>query len=210
MASKFRLRHIFKPLVNLIAKGLIKIGVTPNLATNIMLFFSVLSFISLVFLRNLLCFSILIFITGIMDGCDGAIARLTSKSTKFGGFYDSFMDRFSEFFIFLGLFIFSKDEVLWNFIDMKLIIFISFLASLMISYTRARAEVFFKGDFDVGLMARSERLFYLFITMIIAFFYGLMGEFLFIYMWLTILTFIFRMIKIYYQIEKRSGNNKLD
>ncbi|GAH16536.1 unnamed protein product, partial [marine sediment metagenome] len=52
------------------------------------------------------------FITGIMDGCDGAIARLTNNSTKFGGFFDSFMDRFSEFFIFLGLLIFSKDKFL--------------------------------------------------------------------------------------------------
>jgi phosphatidylglycerophosphate synthase len=145
-----------------------------------------------------------------MDGCDGAIARLTSKSTKFGGFFDSFMDRFSEFFIFLGLLIFSKDEVLWNFFDMKLIIFISFLTSIMISYTRARAEVFFKGDYDIGLMARSERLFYLFITMIIASFYGFMGEFLFIFMWLVIGTFIFRMIRIYYQIKRKITNKSLD
>lgn len=202
MASKFRLRYIFRPLVNLIAKGLIRIGVTPNLATIIMLSFSVLSFISLVFFRNLLCFSIFLFITGIMDGCDGAIARLTNNSTKFGGFFDSFMDRFSEFFIFLGLLIFSKDKFLWGFIDMKLIIFISFLASIMISYSRARAEVFFKGDFDIGLMARSERLFYLFITMTIAFFYGFMKEFLFIYMWLVIGTFFFRMTHIYFQIKR--------
>ena len=202
MASKFRLRYIFRPLVNLIAKGLIRIGVTPNLATIIMLSFSVLSFISLVFFRSLLCFSIFVFITGIMDGCDGAIARLTNNSTKFGGFFDSFMDRFSEFFIFLGLLIFSKDKFLWGLIDMKLIIFISFLASIMISYSRARAEVFFKGDFDIGLMARSERLFYLFITMTIAFFYDLMKEFLFIYMWLVIVTFFFRMTHIYFQIKR--------
>ena len=202
MASKFRIRYIFRPLVNLIAKGLIRIGVSPNLATIMMLSFSVISCISLVFLRNLLCFSILVFITGIMDGCDGAIARLTSKSTKFGGFFDSFMDRFSEFFIFLGLLIFSKDKFLWGFIDMKLIIFISFVASIMISYSRARAEVFFKGDFDIGLMARSVRLFYLFITMTIAFFYGFMEEFLFFNMLLVIGTFIFRITHIYYQIKR--------
>ena len=202
MASKFRLRYIFRPLVNLIAKGLIRIGVTPNLATIIMLSFSVLSFISLVFFRNLLCFSIFVFTTGIMDGCDGAIARLTNNSTKFGGFFDSFMDRFSEFFIFLGLLIFSKNKFLWGFIDMKLIIFISFLASIMISYSRARAEVFFKGDFDIGLMARSERLFYLFITMAIAFFYGFMEEFLWLFMWLVIGTFFFRMTHIYFQIKR--------
>ncbi|MFX1552836.1 MAG: CDP-alcohol phosphatidyltransferase family protein [Promethearchaeota archaeon] len=192
-------------MVNLIAKGLIRIGVTPNLATIIMLCFSVFSFLSLALFQNLLCFSIFVFITGIMDGCDGAIARLTRKSTKFGGFFDSFMDRISEFFIFLGLFIFIQDQSLWNCIDMKMIILVSFLISIMISYTRARAEVFFKGDFDVGLMARSERLFYIVITSFIGFFFDFLNEFLFVYMWLVIGTFIFRVIRFYIDLKKRDN-----
>ncbi|UCD02357.1 MAG: CDP-alcohol phosphatidyltransferase family protein [Promethearchaeota archaeon] len=202
MVSKFRVRYIFRPLVNLIAKWLIRIRVTPNIATIIMLCFSVLSFVSLAFFHNLLCFSIFVFVTGIMDGCDGAIARLTSKSTKFGGFFDSFMDRISEFFIFFGLFIFSQDQILWNCIDMKLIIFASLLTSIMISYSRARAEIFFKGNFDVGLMARSERLFYIVITSIIGFFFDFLNEFLFVYMWLVIGTFLFRLIHIYNILKK--------
>lgn len=209
MPSQFRVRKIFRWLVNLIAKGLIKIRVTPNIATIIMLLFSIFSFMSLVFFRNLLYFSIFVFITGIMDGCDGAIARLTNTSTKFGGFFDSFMDRSSEFFIFFGLLIFNKDQVLWKCIDMKLIIFISFFASIMISYTRARAEVIFKGDFDIGLMARSERLFYLFLTMLISFFYGYMQLFLFIFMCLVTATLIFRITRIYDQIKKSENKRKI-
>jgi phosphatidylglycerophosphate synthase len=202
MGSKFRIRYLFKPLVNLIARALIRIRVTPNLATIVMFCFSFLSFTFLVILQNLLWFSIFVFITGIMDGCDGAIARLTNKSTKFGGFFDSFMDRFSEFFIFLGLFIFKKDQLLWNCVDMKIIIFISLVASLMISYSRARAEVFIKGNFDVGLMARSERLFYIVIISMFSFFYDFFDVFLFIFMWLVIGTFIFRVVYIYYEIKK--------
>ncbi|MBY8991033.1 MAG: CDP-alcohol phosphatidyltransferase family protein [Candidatus Lokiarchaeota archaeon] len=209
MPSQFRVRKIFRWLVNLIAKGLIKLRVTPNLATIIMLLFSFFSFISLVCFRNLLYFSIFVFITGIMDGCDGAIARLTNTATKFGGFIDSFMDRFSEFFIFFGLLIFSKDQVLWEWFDMKLIVFISFFTSIMISYTRARAEVIFKGDFDIGLMARSERLFYLFLTMLISFFYGYMQVFLFIFMWLVIATLVFRITRIYSQINKNESIQKI-
>lgn len=202
MGSKFRIRYLFKPLVNLIARALIRIRVTPNLATIIMFCFSFLSFAFLLIFQNLLWFSIFVFITGIMDGCDGAIARLTNKSTKFGGFFDSFMDRFSEFFIFLGLFIFKKDQLLWNCVDMKIIIFISLVASLMISYSRARAEVFIKGNFDVGLMARSERLFYIVIISMFSFFYDFFDVFLFIFMWLVIGTFIFRVVYIYYEIKK--------
>jgi hypothetical protein len=111
------------------------------------------------------------------------------------------MDRISEFFIFLALIVFNWNNYLWVYIDMKLILFISYLTSFMISYCRARAEVFFKGDFDIGLMARSERLFYIFITMLIAHFYGFMSEFLFIYMVLVILTYLFRAKKISNQIK---------
>ncbi|MFX1379199.1 MAG: CDP-alcohol phosphatidyltransferase family protein [Promethearchaeota archaeon] len=205
MPSKFRLRYIFRPLINQLAKALIKIRITPNKATIIMFCFSIISFITLVYFRNLLFFSISVFITGIMDGCDGAIARLNNKTTKFGGFFDSFMDRTSEFFIFLGLYIYTQDQLLWNFIDMNLIILISFLASIMISYTRARAEVFFNGDFDIGLMARSERLFYIVIISVVSFFYDLFNLFLFIFMWLTLGTYLFRMIKIYFIIKKKEA-----
>lgn len=204
MPSKFRVRYIFRPLVNLIAKGLSKIGVTPNIATIIMLIFSILSFFSLVFIQNLLLFSILIFITGIMDGCDGAIARCTNKSTKFGSFFDSVMDRFSEFIIFLALFIYTMNQFLWNLIDMRIIIFLTFLCSIMISYLRTRAENFLKGnyDFDIGLMARSERLFYLVIASLVAFFYGFFMELLFLFMWLTLGTVFFRYIKFNKQIKE--------
>ncbi|MFX1366082.1 MAG: CDP-alcohol phosphatidyltransferase family protein [Promethearchaeota archaeon] len=203
MPSKYRLRKIFKPLIQLLAKGLIRIRVTPNLATILMLCFSFLSFIWLSVFQNLIIFSFLVFLTGIMDGCDGAIARLTQKSTKFGGFFDSVMDRISEFFIFLGLIIYSWNAYLWNLIDVKLILFITYLVSFMISYCRVRAEIFFKGDFDLGLMARSERLFYIFIMSLIGFFYDLTAVLIFVFMWLVLGTYIYRIIKIFIQIENK-------
>jgi len=196
MASKFRLRRIFRPLVKSVAIILSKVGVSPNLATFIMLSFSIFSFIALVFFSNLLLFSILVFLTGFFDGIDGAIARIKRKATIFGGFFDSVMDRISEFIIFFALLFYCGNSFLWGIIDMKIIIFVSFLSSIMISYLRARAEVFFKGDFDFGLMARSERLFYLVITMLIANFYRYVNEFLFIFMLLVLATAFFRYFKI--------------
>ena len=119
------------------------------------------------------------------------------------------MVRFSEFVIFLGLLLFCWEEFLWNFVDLKLIIFICFLTSLMISYMRSRAENFYKGDFDVGLMARSERLFYLFISSLIALFYGFFNELIFLFMWLLIGTAIFRYVKISNQIKNQELNEQL-
>ena len=207
MPSSLRVRKIFKPLVKAIARGLSKIGITPNIATFIMLFFAILILFSLGFFENLLLFSIFVFTTGIFDGIDGAIARLNDKSTKTGAFLDSTMDRVSEFIIFMGLLLYCWNESIFL-IDMKVIVMISLFSSLMISYSRARAENFFKGDFDVGLMARSERLFYLVISSIIAFFFGFMNEFIFIFMWLVIGTSLFRFFKFNSIIKENENKSK--
>ncbi len=201
MPSKFRLRYIFKPLILKIAKGLSKIHITPNIATWIMLFNALLSFFFLVVLHNLLLFGIFVFTTGIFDGVDGAIARLTSAESAFGGIFDSLMDRISEFVIFLGLLIYYWNKTLWSVIDLKLIVIISFLSSILFSYSRARAETLFNGDFDIGLMARSERLFFIFVTMVIAYFIGYGELFLFIFMILVSLSAVYRGVYIYAQIK---------
>jgi len=78
----------------------------------------------------------------------------------------------------------------------------------MTSYVRARAENFFKGEFnkrefDIGLMARSERLFYLVITSIMAFYMNAFyNEYLFLFMWLVLGTAFFRFLRINSQIKK--------
>ena len=207
MPSKFRIRYIFKPLVVRIAKRLTKINISPNMATGIMLFNAILSFLFLVIFQNLLLFSILVFTTGIFDGVDGAIARLTDTESTFGGFFDSFMDRISEFIILLALAFYFWDSSFWI-LDMNFIILVGFLASIMFSYSRARAEALFKGDFDVGLMARSERLFYIFITMLVAYFIGLGEFFIFLFMVLVVLSAIYRGVYIYFQIKKHVKQNK--
>ncbi|MFO7796904.1 MAG: CDP-alcohol phosphatidyltransferase family protein [Promethearchaeati archaeon] len=206
MPSKYRLRYIFRPLIQILARALVKIKVNANMATGMMLFCSIISFIFLVFFRNLLIFSIFVFLTGIFDGLDGAIARLNNKTDGFGSFLDSFMDRISEFIIFLALLIYFWDRILWKIIDMRLIIFISLVSSMMISYSRGRAETIIDADFDIGLMARSERLFYIFITMIISFFIGYEEHFIFIFMLLVVITALYRGIKIYYIIKKEKPN----
>ncbi|MBD3193902.1 MAG: hypothetical protein GF317_02530 [Candidatus Lokiarchaeota archaeon] len=204
MPSKFRLRYVFKPLIKVLAKGLNKIGLSPNMATILMLINSIVSILFLIILENLLLFSIFVFLTGIFDGIDGAIARLENKSSAFGGYFDSVMDRFSEFVILFGLLIYFRDFILWNIIDMKLIILITLLGSIMISYSRARVEVLYKGDFDIGLMARSERLFYIFLTMIISHFWDYEEFFIFLFMIFVLLTAFFRFFKIRNIINKHN------
>ncbi len=212
MTSKFRLRPIFAPLIKFIAKGFIKLRITPNIATLIMLFFSILSSLSLILLDNLLLFGILIFATGIMDGIDGAIARLTNMNSKFGAFFDSSMDRLSEGIIYLAI-VWKSSELLGNFPKWNIFfIWCCLIFSLLISYVRARVELEkSKGenifDSNIGLFARSERLFYLVILSILSYFFRTSG--IAIFSWGFILfsilifgTFLYRFL-IYRQMLKK-------
>ncbi|GAH34220.1 unnamed protein product, partial [marine sediment metagenome] len=76
--------------------------------------FSIFSFVALVYFSNLFLFSILVFMTGFFDGVDGAIARLKGRATIFGGFFDSVMDRMSEFVIFFALIMYQLKGISIN------------------------------------------------------------------------------------------------
>ena len=99
-------------------------------------------------------------LSAICDSIDGSLARRSGTVTVFGRFYDSFLDRYSELAMFIGLsFYYAHNpgsdgrpmvlqEVLTN---------LALVGSLMVSYARARAEGLGL-DCKVGLMERPERL----------------------------------------------------
>jgi len=97
-----------------------------------------------------------ILITGValFDAVDGTLARMMGRSSRFGAFLDSTLDRFSEAVIFLGLFIYyvGQDQ------NLELIlIYATVVGSLMVSYARARAEGIGVPLKD-GLFTRFERV----------------------------------------------------
>ena len=168
MGSPYRVRRIFKPIVVWIAKLFQKISFLPNHITVLMLLTSVAACISIVFSDLFWVFGILTFLTGIFDGVDGALARLSGKSTKFGAFFDSTLDRISEIALYLGLFL-NSNYFKWGKPFHQTIILLIIFGSLMISYVRSRAENVSDSDFDIGIFARSERLFFLFLICVIPF-----------------------------------------
>jgi archaetidylinositol phosphate synthase len=101
----------------------------------------------------------LFFFSGYLDALDGAVARATNQSSKFGAFLDSTLDRISDAVIIIGL---MYSGILWpNQLLNNLIGFIALTSILLISYTRSRAElegVVMKG---IGFMERAERVFIL-------------------------------------------------
>jgi phosphatidylglycerophosphate synthase len=175
MPSRFRLRVIFKPLVLGTAKGLIRLGVSPNQATGIMLAFSIACIVYFLLVPinwvMLIGFGILVFITGVFDGVDGAIARLTNAKTHFGAVLDSSMDRISDpiiFFVPAVRELLSGDviSVSWLHVSFLWVVplwaysFALVIGAYMTSYVRTRATLADPAlDADVGLLGRSERLF---------------------------------------------------
>ena len=100
----------------------------------------------------------LILFGGFFDILDGRVARLTGLGSKFGAFYDSTLDRISEIAVFLGILSLYNDYRLeLGDVGMIYLIMLAMAGSLMISYTRARAEAL-GIDCRVGLMPRAERV----------------------------------------------------
>ena len=96
-----------------------------------------------------------LFIVGsILDILDGALARQSNKATPFGAFVDSTTDRLSESFVLAAVaIVFMRDGHEFA----LLATFAAVVGSLLVSYTRARAEALgLKGD--VGLGSRAERV----------------------------------------------------
>jgi len=91
---------------------------------------------------------------GIFDMVDGRVARQTDKVTVFGAFFDSVIDRYSDVVLFFGLLVFYARGNRLFYVFLAAFVMIT---SLMVSYTRARAEALI-GKCKVGFMERPERI----------------------------------------------------
>ncbi len=97
---------------------------------------------------------ILIIFSGVFDMLDGQVARITRSVTRFGAFFDSVLDRYSDMAIFVGLMIhYAKSHRLGYLVLSGVVM----MGSVMTSYTRARAESLIPLC-KVGFMERPERL----------------------------------------------------
>ncbi|MFC1511862.1 CDP-alcohol phosphatidyltransferase family protein [Candidatus Latescibacterota bacterium] len=142
-------RALFRP----ITRALRALGVTPNMITMASLGLGMITGVEFArgHLWNGLIFG---YLMGFSDIVDGQLAKEYGMATRFGGFLDSTIDRYNEFFIFagLGIFFYTRGEPLWVMVSAVI-----FANSMVISYVKARAEV--AGfDCNTGRLQRPERL----------------------------------------------------
>jgi CDP-diacylglycerol--glycerol-3-phosphate 3-phosphatidyltransferase len=139
------------------------IGLTPNMLTVIGLILNA-GVAAVIAWWDIRLGGALLLVASAFDMLDGAVARATGKGSKFGGFLDSTLDRYSESIVYVGVLIYILDTP-----DAKTGAILTLLATtgaLLISYSRARAEA--AGyNASVGLVARPERVILLAICLII-------------------------------------------
>ena len=141
--------HAFdKPLENIARK----IPLTPNTITVAGFFVTLIA--AVILARDLFLGGITVLIGGAFDVLDGVVARVNGKSSRFGAFLDSVLDRYSDAFILLG--------VGWNLFNGRnytgvVLCLGTLVGSFLISYSRARAEGLGE-DCRNGLLERPERV----------------------------------------------------
>ncbi|WP_026369217.1 glycosyltransferase [Kallotenue papyrolyticum] len=129
-------------------------GISPNLLTIIGVLLTLSVTVTLA-LGYLAWGGLLVLLTSLFDMLDGALARATQRNSTFGAFLDSTMDRYAEALIFLGLLIYYQ-RIPGSYYEL-IFVYLAIVGSLMVSYTRARAEALGL-DCKVGILARPERV----------------------------------------------------
>jgi len=136
---------------------------------------------------------------GVFDMVDGRVARATGQVTRFGGFFDSVIDRYSDVALYFGLLVYYARANRFFYVVLTALVMVT---SLMISYTRARAENMIR-QCKVGFMERPERI----VLVIIGAVFNRMAPVLWIIAVLGNITVIHR---IRYTYEQTRGETSAD
>jgi len=145
--------HRLKQLAYPPARAVAKTGISPNSLT-IAGFLINIGIAYLLATGHFLLGGSLVLVAGAFDLLDGALARTTGKTTKFGALLDSTLDRYSEAVLLFGLVVYYvRDDATTE----LLLIFAAIVGSMLVSYVRARAEGLGL-DAEVGWARRTVRV----------------------------------------------------
>ena len=157
------LRGSLQPHLEKIGKSFAATGISPNSWSCISLTFAFAS--AFIYGWNiefsLIIGGIALLVAGFFDIVDGQVARVSQKITKSGGFLDSVFDKIAEVAIFLGILVGGFAE--------PYLVFLAITFSLLVSYTRSKAESLGVKLQGIGIGERAERLLVIAIIGIIGF-----------------------------------------
>ena len=134
---------------------------------------------------------------GIFDMVDGRVARATGQVTQFGAFFDSVIDRYSDVALYFGLLVYYARSNRFFYVVLTALFMTT---SVMVSYTRARAESLI-GQCKVGFMERPERI----VLVILGALFNVMAPVLWVIAVLGNVTVIHRILYTYQQTRLRDA-----
>ena len=162
-----KLKKQFESTVSRFIKPLGGLGITPNHLTILgMVLAGVTAYMytKAPGNRNYLLYSAGMFIvSGFIDAIDGVLARSTGKVTRFGGFFDSVADRYSDAIVYSGIIAAGLCD-LWAGL-------LALFGSMLVSYARARAEMEGVNMAGIGIAERAERMIFLALCTLAAYWY---------------------------------------
>ena len=147
-----RMRLRLKGIIEPAADFFIRLGIHPNTMTLIGMGGNIVGALFLAF-GYMTVGGLFILVSGPFDGLDGTMARRLNQPSKFGAFVDSVTDRWSEMFILMGLLFYYLRE---GQLLACMLVFAATMGSVMVSYTKSRAEAL-GFDCNVGVLTRMER-----------------------------------------------------
>jgi CDP-diacylglycerol--glycerol-3-phosphate 3-phosphatidyltransferase len=172
-------------VILLIVHGLALTKINPNVLTFLGLLINV-GASALLWVGQFRLAGFVIIGAGLFDMVDGRVARETNRVTRFGGFFDSVLDRYSDLALLIGLLVW------YGSINRHFYVLLTALAmtgSVMVSYTRSRAENSIP-TCKVGFMERPERV----VLVIIGALFDRMAPVLWVIAVLSNLTVVHRMV----------------
>lgn len=140
-------------LLDRIVNGLAATGVHPNVLTGVGLVINLWAAVLFAAGRFPAAGGVML-LAGVFDMVDGRVARAQGRVTSFGAFFDSVIDRYSDLVLFLGLLVYYASV---NRFRYAVLVGVAMAGSVMVSYTRARAESLVPSC-KAGFWERPERI----------------------------------------------------
>jgi archaetidylinositol phosphate synthase len=194
-----------------------KLGLTPNKISVIGFILALASAVSYVLVTAesswlLILAVVFLLASGFCDTLDGIVARTFQQTTVFGGFFDSMLDRYADVALYAAIIIAgltnpSWDYAVWGPVWGTVWGLAALTGSIMVSYTRARAEAAGIKMESIGFAERAERMLILAGVSIIAFFWlPALGYGIAVLAVLTNLTVIQRALHVYKILKKKAAD----
>lgn len=196
-----KLKQRFQKLLSTQAEFAQRLGLTPNIITFIGIIVALMSAYAYTqWEKNsfyLLVAGILLLLSGYFDALDGALARHAERVTVFGGYLDSLLDRYADSVVYFGVVISKLCETTIG--------IAALIGSLLVSYSRARAESIGIKMETIGIMERPERILILVAATLLACFWRPAIEYaILILAILTNFTVLQRAVYTYKKLKARS------